>query len=99
MVYSLSSFQFDPAAFRSYWHFEIRMSRVGARTQPIVGISIVCGLDLQSANIVRVNYNSSHTTKDVFLLSSSAYICPVIEPQYKTKTKYSNTQNQNVLKK
>lgn len=62
------------AAFRSYWHFEIRMSRVGARTQPIVGISIVCGLDLQSANIVRVNYNGSHTTKDVRLLSSSAYM-------------------------
>lgn len=62
------------AAFRSYWHFEIRMSRVGARTQPIVGISIVCGLDLQSANIVRVNYNGLHATKDVRLLSSSAYV-------------------------
>lgn len=51
------------------------MSRVGARTQPIVGISIVCGLDLQSANIVRVNYNGLHTTKDVRLLSSSARMC------------------------
>lgn len=48
------------------------MSRVGARTQPIVGISIVCGLDLQSVNIVRVNYNGLRTTKDVHLLSSSA---------------------------